>query len=128
MARPPSTHPTDGELEILQVLWQTGPCSLGQVCKALRQRRPIATTTVATNLGVMLDKKLARRRQSPQGYLWSAKTTRRSAALGMVRKLLEQVFDGSAQRLVAHLLESGQLDEHDRKELQRLLEAREEKA
>ena len=60
MARPPSIHPTDGELEILQVLWQDGPCSLGQVCKALRRRRSIATTTVATNLGVMLDKKIVR--------------------------------------------------------------------
>ncbi len=122
MARPPSIHPTDGELEILQVLWQDGPCSLGQVCKALRRRRPIATTTVATNLGVMLDKKIVRRKQTPQGYLWSAKTTRRSAALGMVRKLVDSVFDGSAQRLVAHLLESGQLDEHDRKEIYRLMQ------
>jgi BlaI family transcriptional regulator, penicillinase repressor len=121
MARPPSTHPTDGELEILQVLWQNGPCSLGQVCKALRQRRPLATTTVATNLGVMLEKKLVRRRQTPQGYLWSAKATRQSAAGGMVRKLVDLVFDGSAQRLVAHLLQSGQLNEQEREEIQKML-------
>ncbi len=40
MARPPSAHPTDGELELLQVLWQTGPAGLGQICTALRLRRP----------------------------------------------------------------------------------------
>ena len=89
MARPPSTHPTDGELELLQVLWQAGPCSLGQICTALRLRRPIATTTVATMLKVMLDKKLVHRRRTPQGYLWSAKTTRQTAATGMVRKLVD---------------------------------------
>ena len=89
MARPPSTHPTDGELELLQVLWQAGPCGLGQICAALRLRRPIATTTVATILKVMLDKKLVRRKRTPQGYLWSAKTTRQSAATGMVRKLVD---------------------------------------
>jgi len=122
MARPRSTHPTDGELKILQILWQNGPCGLGRVCKALRQRRPIATTTVATNLGVMLHKKLVRRRQTPQGYLWSAKTSRQSAAGGMVRKLVDLVFDGSAQRLVAHLLESGQLSEHEREEIQKMLD------
>jgi BlaI family transcriptional regulator, penicillinase repressor len=123
MARPPSTHPTDGELELLHVLWQTGPCSLGQICTALRVRRPVATTTVATILKIMLDKKLIRRKRTPQGYLWSAKTTRQCAATGMVRKLVDLVFDGSAQRLVAHLLESDQLSDQERKELHRLIDS-----
>lgn len=119
MARPSSTHPTDGELELLQVLWQAGPCSLGQICSALRLRRPIATTTVATILKTMLGKKLVVRTKTPQGYLWSAKTTRQDAASGLVRKLVDLVFDGSAQRLVAHLLESDQLSEQEREELRR---------
>lgn len=123
MARSPSTHPTDGELELLQILWQAGPRSLGQICAALRLRRPIATTTVATNLKVMLDKKLVVRKRTPQGYLWSAKTTRQVAAKGMVRKLVDLVFDGSAQRLVAHLLESDQLSDQERRELRRLIDA-----
>jgi BlaI family transcriptional regulator, penicillinase repressor len=122
MARRPTPHPTDGELEMLQVLWQAGPSSLGRICKALRQRRPIATTTVATMLKVMLDKKLVHRKRTPQGYLWSARSTRQTTAAGMVRKLVDLVFDGSAQRLVAHLLESDQLDDREREELRRLIE------
>jgi BlaI family transcriptional regulator, penicillinase repressor len=122
MARPPSSHPTDGELELLQVLWQTGPCGLGQICAALRRQRPVATTTVATMLGIMLGKKLVHRKRTAQGYLWSARTTRKIAATGMVRKLVDSLFDGSAQRLVAHLLESGQFDDRERKELRRLVD------
>ena len=122
MARPPNTHPTDGELEVLQVLWQAGPCSLGQICTALRLRRPIATTTVATILKTMLGKKLVVRKNTPQGYLWSAKTTRQNAATGLVRKLVDLVFDGSAHRLVAHLLESDQLSDQEREELRRLMD------
>lgn len=122
MARPPSAHPTDGELELLQVLWQAGPCSLGQICTALRLRRPIATTTVATILKTMLGKKLVVRKSTPQGYLWSAKTTRQNAATGLVRKLVDLVFDGSSHRLVAHLLESDQLSDQEREELRRLID------
>jgi predicted transcriptional regulator len=70
----------------------------------------------------MLDKKLVHRKRTPQGYLWSAKTTRQTAATGMVRKLVDLVFDGSAQRLVAHLLESDQISDRDRKELRRLID------
>jgi BlaI family transcriptional regulator, penicillinase repressor len=122
MARSVSRHPTDGELELLQILWQTGPAGLGHICEALRRRRSVATTTVATMLKVMLGKKLVERRRGPGGYLWSAKTTRQLAAAGMVRKLLDSVFDGSAGRLVAHLLESDELSDAEREELRRLID------
>jgi len=121
MARPASIHPTDGELEILQVLWRAGPCTIGQICKTLRLQRPVATTTVATMLKIMLEKKLVQRKQGKQSYVWSAKTTQKSAASGMVRKLVNAVFDGSAQRLVAHLVESGQLSDEEREAVRRMM-------
>ena len=114
-------HPTDRELEILQVLWESGPSSLGQICTALQRKRPVVTTTVATVLKVMLGKKLVKRTEGARGYLWSAKLARRVAATGMIQNLVDRVFDGSAERLVAHLLESGELTDDDRKELRRLL-------
>jgi predicted transcriptional regulator len=40
----------------------------------------------------------------------------------MLRKLVDSVFDGSAQRLVAHLLESDQLSDKERRELRRLID------
>jgi BlaI family transcriptional regulator, penicillinase repressor len=72
MARPASTHPTDGELEILRVLWERGPLPLGEVCESLRRQREVATTTVATMLRVMLDKRLVKRKQSGRAAEWSA--------------------------------------------------------
>jgi predicted transcriptional regulator len=123
MARPLSQHPTDGELELLQILWQAGPCSLGQICNALREQRPVATTTVATMLSVMLDKGLVHRRRGQQGYRWSAKATQKKTASGMIQKLVDLVFDGSAQRLVSHLLESNQISDQERNELRQLIEA-----
>jgi len=121
MSRPPSTHPTDGELEILRVLWQAGPCSLGQIAKTLREKRAVALTTVATMLKIMREKKLVQRKQGKHAYLWSAKTTQESAASGMVCKLINLVFDGSAQRLVAHLVESGQLNDEAREAIRRMM-------
>ena len=59
---------------------------------------------------------------TPQGYLWSANTTRQNAATGLVGKLVDLVFDGSAHRLVAHLLESDQLSDQEREELRRLID------
>src|SRR5215212_3330941 len=123
MARPPSQHPTDGELEILRVLWDRGPSSLSEICEALRQGREIATTTVATILRVMLDKGLVRRKPVTRGHQWSAAVTQNATAHSMVGKLLNGVFDGSASRLAVHLVEAGQLSADELAELRKLIDS-----
>ena len=96
MARTPSKEPTDGELEILKILWAIGPAGLGQIHEALRTRKDVALTTVATVLKMMLAKNLVERTDGPRGYLWSACLSRKSAVSGLVGKLVQHVFDGSA--------------------------------
>jgi predicted transcriptional regulator len=121
MARPASQHPTDGELEILRVFWNRGPSSLAEICEALRQDRDVATTTVATMLRVMFDKGLVRRKRAGRGHRWSAAVTQEAAARSMVGKLVDGIFDGSASRLVAHLVEGGQLSSDELVELRELI-------
>jgi BlaI family penicillinase repressor len=121
MARPPSKQPTDGELEILKVLWDQGPAGLGPIHATLGRSRPVATTTVATMLKMMLDKGLVRREAGPKGYAWSAVVTRQAAASGLIGKVVQHVFDGSSRLLVAHMIQEGRLDDRDRRELLELL-------
>ncbi|TWU30043.1 BlaI/MecI/CopY family transcriptional regulator [Bythopirellula polymerisocia] len=123
MPRPASPHPTDGELEILRILWAEGPSSLSNLCEQLRTEREVATTTVATMLRVMLDKKLVKRTGAARGALWSAAVSQQTTARGMVRKLVHGVFDGSAERLAAHLVEGGQLSAKQLAELRTLIDA-----
>ena len=123
MPRPPSTHPTDGELEILRVLWENGTSSLGAICETLRREREVATTTVATMLRVMLDKGLVRRKVAPRGQQWTAAVTQAAAAKSMVGKLVDGIFDGSASRLAAHLVEAGQLSPAELSELRKLIDS-----
>ena len=123
MARAPSAHPTDAELEILKVLWDAGPAELGRVVSALNRSRPIAVTTVATTLKVMMQKGLVERDQGPRGYRWSARVSRGQTTSGLIKRLVDRVFDGSAGRLVARLVEDGELSDRDRAEILRLLES-----
>ncbi len=123
MARPPSTQPTDRELDILKVLWELGPVGLGRICEELRRHRPVAKTTVATMLTMMLEKGLVKRTDGRRGYLWSARLSQKATTRGSLGKLLDHFFDGSAQKLVAHLLTDAKLTDRERTELRRLIEA-----
>jgi BlaI family penicillinase repressor len=121
MSRPASSQPTDVELEILQILWDAGPLALSQLCEKIRAKRPVATTTVATMLKVMLNKNLVRRARVARGSLWSARLSRKSTTSGMLSGLVDRLFNGSAQTLVAHLIEDGRLTAAQRREILRLL-------
>ncbi len=129
MARTASKHPTDGELEILRILWANESCTLSEVCDQLRKERDVATTTVATMLRVMLDKKLVKRknagpRKDQRGYQWSAAISQEKTAGSMLGKLVDGVFEGSASRLVAHLVETEKLTEQELTELEALVDAK----
>jgi BlaI family transcriptional regulator, penicillinase repressor len=121
MPRPASSQPTDVELEILQILWDAGPLSLSQLCEKMRAQRPVATTSVATMLKVMLNKKLVHRVRVARGSLWSARPSKKSTANGMLSGLVDRLFNGSAKSLVAHLIEDGRLTAAQRLEILELL-------
>lgn len=121
MARKPSTHPTDAELEILRVLWDSGPMPLGEICQEVRKNRSAATTTIATTLGIMLNKGYVKRREGPRGYLWTAAIKRQATAKKAIRKIVDYVFDGSARGLIVHLIDNNELSEQDIEQIREML-------
>ena len=127
MARRASKQPTDGELEILKVLWDLGPAGLGQIHEVLFEQRGVAITTVATMLKMMLAKDLVERTDGSRGYLWRARVSRKATISGLIGKLVQHVFDGSAHRLVAHLVQEGELDLAEREEIAELLRSQKDK-
>jgi predicted transcriptional regulator len=110
-------------MELLTVLWDAGPADLGTIRAALQRRRAVAATTIATRLELMRAKGLVGRDDGPRGYLWSAKISREAARAGLLGRLLDLAFDGSAHGLVAHMLDAGRLSAREREEIRRLLDA-----
>jgi BlaI family transcriptional regulator, penicillinase repressor len=68
-----------------------------------------------------------KRSDGKRGYVWSARVSRARTATELVRKVLDHVFDGSAHRLVAHLLDENGLDSAERDEIRKLLELYDER-
>ena len=105
MSRPKHEHPTPAELEVLQLLWDQGPCTVREVMEALNRRRRRAYTSVMSLLGVMADKRLLKRRLRGRAYVYDARVAREQTVGQMLRDLLGRAFEGSAPSLVARLLD-----------------------
>jgi len=124
MARHANQHPTERELDILQVLWDRKSSTLGKICEELCRDREVAKTTVATLLKLMEDKRLVERTPDRR---WRALVSRGATSTKIVKGLMDKLFDGSAGRLVAHVLKAGSLTQSDLEELQHLLDQAEPK-
>ena len=121
MARPPSRHPTELELEILKVLWRRGPLPVRGVREALAPARPLAYTSVMTIMNIMVDKGYLTRRRTGQSYTYRPRATETTTAARMLRDLMNRVFYGSAAAVMMNLLESADLDQAEIHRLRELL-------
>ena len=97
------------ELEIMKVLWETGPAAVQTVQERLPAERRLAYNTVQTMLNVLHRKGKVRRELQGRAYLYEPAVTRPQAARQAVGDLVQRMFDGSAEELVLSLVETRQL-------------------
>jgi len=116
--RPRSETPTPQELEVMKVVWERGEATVRDVYETLRERRRVAYTTVMTVMGVLEKKGHLKRRTEGRSYVYRPAQPQRRVVKAMVQDFLTRVFDGSAQPLLAHLVEERDLSAAD---LQRLV-------
>lgn len=115
------TRLTDGEWNVMEVLWQGEGMTLGQVLEELAPGTGWSRTTVHTYLTRMMAKGLvAADSHSPKRY--SAAVTREDCAARQRKDLVERVYQGSAGRLVAAFVKDGSLTPGEREELRKLLD------
>ena len=118
MARPPQVQLSKFELEIMEVLWKLGESSVRDVQDAIQERKRPAYTTVQTIFARLEEKKAVRRtRKVGNAYLYQPLITRSSVYRRIIDEFLG-LFGGSAQPLVAELLDSGKLTLEDLKALE----------
>ncbi|HXD33015.1 MAG TPA: BlaI/MecI/CopY family transcriptional regulator [Pyrinomonadaceae bacterium] len=95
------------ELEIMHVLWDTGPANVQTVQQKLE--RELAYTTVQTMLNVLHRKGKVKRTLKGKGYFYRPAVSRSTATGHAVSDLIDRMFGGSAEGLVMSLVEARHL-------------------
>jgi predicted transcriptional regulator len=110
------------ELAIMKVVWRLGDVSVREVYETLRQRRPVAYTTVMTMMNTVEAKGYLKKTLDGRAYRYRPAVPESRVVTAMVREFVERVFDGSAGPLLAHLVSETALSEKERDELRRLID------
>ncbi|UCC43022.1 MAG: BlaI/MecI/CopY family transcriptional regulator [Candidatus Zixiibacteriota bacterium] len=114
--------PTDAELEILSVLWKSGPCTVKQVHQALPDHHLRGYTTVLKLLQIMSTKGLVKRDEHQRAHIYEAAVTAEQTQRNMLAHLVDRAFAGSTNRLIMQALKSQGTTEEELKEIRQLLD------
>jgi len=96
--------PTESELEILQVMWRLGECTVRDVHEELAKTKEVGYTTTLKLMQIMNDKGMVTRDASSKVHIYKALITREQAQTTAVDKILDTVFRGSTADLVIQAL------------------------
>ena len=126
MPRRKSEQMTPLELEIMQVLWETGPATVQTVQQQLK--RDLAYTTVQTMLTVLHRKNKVKRTLKDKAYIYRPAVSRTKFTGHAVREFIDRMFGGSAEGLVMNLLQEKHLTPERLESLRELIEKEERDA
>ena len=96
--------PTESELEILQILWEKGDCTVRDVHEILIQSKDAGYTTTLKLMQIMHEKGLVSRDTSAKTHIYRALVNQQKTQEQLVNKMINNVFNGSASRLVMQAL------------------------
>src|SRR5919202_2419550 len=114
------------ELEIMHVLWETGPANVQTVQHKLK--RELAYSTVQTMLNILERKGKAKRTLKNRAYFYKPAVSRKQVIGKHVKDVVDRLFGGSAESLVMSLLETKHLTPEKLARLQKLVEQVKEEA
>jgi predicted transcriptional regulator len=113
------------ELEIMQVLWETGPCTVAEVQPKLKAQ--LAYTTVQTMLNVLLRKSKVKRVQEGRAFRYRPIVSRERANGSALHDMVKRMFGGSSEALLMAMVDARQIGAEELERVaQRLAAAAEE--
>ncbi len=114
--------PTDSELEILNILWEKGPSTVRDVHDELEKSKDAGYTTTLKLMQIMHEKGLLKRDATNKSHVFTANVSQEKTQGQLVKRMIDNVFNGSASQLVMQALGNHKADEKELDEIRKYLD------
>ena len=113
---------TDRELDVMSVLWTLGSGTVTEVRERLDDE--LAYNTVLTVLRTLEAKGHVRHEGEGKAHRYFATVQREEAGSSAIGRLLDKVFDGSAESMLTHLMDDRSLSRERLTRMRKLIDQR----
>lgn len=116
---------SERELDVMSVLWDSGPATVAEVRDGLAGRDIRVThNTVLTILRILEEKGRVGREPFGRGHRYRALVARETAGTSALARLRDTIFGGSAARLLTHLAADPHVTADELRRLRAVVDAR----
>lgn len=113
--------PTEGELEILSILWEKEKATVRDVYECINLVKESGYTTTLKLMQIMFEKGLAGRDESNRKHIYFPLVSREGTQEQLVDKMVQTLFNGNRTALVMQALGQHQPNADEIKAIQQLL-------
>ena len=113
---------TDRELDVMAVLWDNGPSTVAEVREHLED--PLAYTTVLTVLRTLEAEGYVSHEEEGKAHRYAPLVARDRAGKTALGQVLDKIFGGSREMLLANLVKERGIDAAELRKLRKILDAR----
>ncbi len=96
--------PTEGELEILAVLWDKGSATVRTVHEELIKSKEAGYTTTLKLMQIMHEKEMVTRNTDSKTHIYTPAISKEKTQIQFVNKMISNLFAGSSVELVMQAL------------------------
>ena len=123
MARKKSLNLTEAELRLMDIVWDKGAVTVGEVAAVLTGEPILAYNTILTTLRILEQKGYVRHTKSREGraFVYRAVVGRKQASRNALRHLVRGFFANSPELLVLNLLDDGDISQRELQSIRNLL-------
>ncbi len=119
--------PTDSELEILQILWENGPCTVRFVNDCINQKREVGYTSTLKTMQLMMDKDMLQREIVERIHYYTAAISEHLTQKELLTEFVHSAFRGSTSSLVMRMLGDGEATQEEIKKIKEIIQTLENK-
>jgi BlaI family transcriptional regulator, penicillinase repressor len=113
---------TDRELDVMSILWRRGSATVAEVREELNEE--LAYTSVLSVLQTLAEKGFVRHEPEGRAYRYHPLVSPEAAGDSALGRILDRIFHGSTEQLLARLVRREDLSQADLERLRRLLDDR----
>lgn len=105
----------------MQVLWQKGRATVGDVVAALPADPPLAYSTVLTTLRILEGKGYLRHTKEGRAFVYEPVVVQEEASRKALDSLVKRFFGGSCELLVVNLLKKESIGRAELKRIKKMI-------
>jgi len=106
------------ELAVMKVVWAKGRVTVYDVQEALLPERKLAYTSVASTLRILEEKGFLTHDLDGRTYIYRPLVQESEVSRSMLQDMLDRLFDGSTERLLATLFETQKIKSEELEKIQ----------